>query len=223
MHLVERSKQLLLATGSEWVLWILVGLSAASLAIIVERVVALRKLRGDTDDLRAVLASALKEGGFARARDAMGALVHPAAKVALRGMRAAEGAMHAETLAQKRGLERRFGFLATLGANAPFIGLFGTVIGILQAFEAMGRATASASAAPPTQVMSSIAEALVATAVGLGVAIPAVVAFNAFSRAVKEALEDAQLLSLEVLSHLDGARARSSKPDLRVVTTSRAS
>ena len=135
----------------------------------------------------------------------------------------AEGAMNAETLAQKRALERRFGFLATLGANAPFIGLFGTVIGILQAFEAMGRATATASSAPPTQVMSSIAEALVATAVGLGVAIPAVVAFNAFSRTVKEALEDAQLLSLEVLSHLDGARARSSKPDLRVVSTTRAS
>jgi biopolymer transport protein ExbB len=226
MHLVERSKQLLLATGSEWVLWILVGLSAASFAVIVERVIALRKLRGDTDDLRAVLASALREGGFARARDAMGLLVHPAARVALRGMRAAEtetdpkeaeGAMSAETLAQKRGLERRFGFLATLGANAPFIGLFGTVIGILQAFDALGHQ--GSSAAPPTQVMSSIAEALVATAVGLGVAIPAVVAFNAFSRTVREALDDAHVLSLDVLAHLDGVRARSSKPDLRVVST----
>ena len=135
----------------------------------------------------------------------------------------AEGAMNAETLAQKRGLERRFGFLATPGANAPFFGLFGTVIGILQAFEAMGRATATGSCTPPTQVMTSIAEALVATAVGLGVAIPAVVAFNAFFRIVKEAIEDAQLLSLVVLSHLDGERARSSKPDLRVVSTRRTS
>ena len=232
MHLVERSKHLLLATGSEWILWILVGLSGASLAVIVERLVALRTLRGNSDDLRAVLSSALRGGGFALAREAMGALVHPAAKVAVRGMRAseqdtdpkeAEGAMNAETLAQKRRLERRFGFLATLGANAPFIGLFGTVIGILQAFDALGQAGASTSAAPSAQVMSSIAEALVATAVGLGVAIPAVVAFNAFSREVREALEDAQLLSLEILSHLDGARARSSKPDLRVVPNPKAS
>lgn len=232
MHLVERTKHLLLATGSEWVLWILVGLSAASLAVIVERVIALRKLRGSTEDLRALLSSALREGGFARGREAMGALLHPAAKVALRGMRQpeqdtdtkeAEGAMNAETLAQKRDLERRFGFLATLGSNAPFIGLFGTVIGILQAFDALGHAGSSASAAPPTAVMSSIAEALVATAVGLGVAIPAVVAFNLLTRVVREALDDAQLLSMEVLSYLDSVKSQKNKPELRVVTAPRAS
>jgi biopolymer transport protein ExbB len=61
----------------------------------------------------------------------------------------------------------------------------------------------SASAIAPQAVMSSIAEALVATAIGLGVAIPAVVAYNMFERTVKSALEDAEVLSREILSYLE--------------------
>jgi hypothetical protein len=114
------------------------------------------------------------------------------------------------------------GFLATLGANAPFIGLFGTVIGILQAFDALGRNTgALAGAVAPQAVMSSIAEALVATAIGLGVAIPAVFAFNMLERSVKGALDDAQVLSLEILSYLQGRpTARESRPLLGRTTKS---
>ena len=230
MQLVERSKHLLLATGSEWVLWVLVALSGASIAVIVERSLALRSLRVDEGDLRALLLGALRGGGFRQAREAIGAVEHPAARVALRGMmaaesetdpREAEGAMQAETMAEKRRLERRFAFLATLGANAPFVGLLGTVIGILQAFEALGQAQAAGGggAVAPAQVMGAIAEALVATAVGLAVAIPAIVAFNAFQSRVKEALDDAHLLSLEVLAHLDGVRARAGKNALRPVSS----
>ena len=229
MQLVERSKHLLLATGSEWVLWLLVALSGASIAVIVERSLALRSLRVDEGDLRALLLGALRGGGFSRAREAIAGVEHPAARVALRGMMASEGetdpreaagAMEAETMAEKRRLERRFAFLATLGSNAPFVGLLGTVIGILQAFEALGQAqSAPGGAFAPAQVMGAIAEALVATAVGLAVAIPAIVAFNAFQSRVKEALDDAHLLSLEVLAHLDGVRARAARPALRPVSS----
>jgi biopolymer transport protein ExbB len=81
--------------------------------------------------------------------------------------------------------------LATLGANAPFVGLFGTVLGIIQAFGELAQSSQQAS----TAVMASLAEALVATAVGLFVAIPAVVAFNAFSQRIRDAgsLADAVL------------------------------
>jgi len=213
MHLVDRAKDIMVSTGSEWVLWLLLVLSVASIAIIIERVLRLRALRVDIDDMRTKLSDALRQGGFAKARELMSAYRHPAAAVALRGMRygeqettpkQAEEAMTAEGIAQRRNLERRFSFLATLGANAPFIGLFGTVVGILQAFEHLGNATVveTASAVAPQAVMSSIAEALVATAVGLGVAIPAVFAFNMFQRAVKSAIDDAQIVSLEVLSYL---------------------
>lgn len=219
MHLVERAKDIMVSTGSEWVLWLLLALSIGSIAIIIERVLKLRALRVDIEELRTVLTDALREGGFAKAREAMRAYAHPAAKVVLRGMRLdesettskqADEAMTAEGIAQRRRLEKRFNFLATLGANAPFIGLFGTVVGILQAFEHLGGASAAetASAIAPQAVMSSIAEALVATAVGLAVAIPAVFAYNMFQRTVKSAIDDAQVLSLELLSYMSGARAR---------------
>ena len=81
---------------------------------------------------------------------------------------------------QRMRLERRLGFLGTLGSNAPFVGLLGTVIGIVQAFDQLQLAgTANGSGGAMGGVMGAIAEALVATAIGLVVAIPAVAAFNA--------------------------------------------
>lgn len=217
MHIVERTKNLMMSTGSEWIMWVLILLSVASIAIIAERLIVLRQLTGDISALRQGLVKALREGGFAGARAVLAEERHPAAKIALRGVQGREDdmnaeqakeAMAAEVIAQKRSLERRFGFLATLGANAPFIGLFGTVIGILQAFDALGRnAHGAVSAMAPQAVMSSISEALVATAIGLGVAIPAVFAFNTFERTVRSALEDAEILTLEILSYLKGERA----------------
>jgi biopolymer transport protein TolQ len=73
-------------------------------------------------------------------------------------------------------LEKRLSFLATAGSATPFIGLFGTVIGIVNAFEGIGR-SGSASLAV---VAPGIAEALIATAVGLFAAIPATIAYNYF-------------------------------------------
>jgi biopolymer transport protein ExbB/TolQ len=78
-------------------------------------------------------------------------------------------------------LERYLGVLGTLGSITPFIGLLGTVLGIIKAF----RDLASSAGAGPEVVMVGIAEALVATAVGLGVAIPSVVVFNTYMRRVK--------------------------------------
>lgn len=220
MHLVERAKDMMVATGAEWVLWLLVVLSVISLTMILERLLALRVLRADVDAMRTALVGGLRQGGFARGREVMAKFRHPAARIVQRAMidaewtttsKQAEDVMAAETIAQRRMLEKRFNFLATLGANAPFIGLFGTVVGILQAFEGLGRAGAAqaAGAMAPQAVMSSIAEALVATAVGLGVAIPAVFAYNLFQRWLRSAFDDARMLSLEVVAWLDGQPARS--------------
>lgn len=216
MHIVERTKNLMTATGAEWVMWLLIALSVISIAVIIERILSLRSLRLDLSAVRRALIDGLHTGGFATARGQLAGVRHPAAAVALRGLEGsesdtspaqAEQAMAAESVAQKRLLERRFSFLATLGANAPFIGLFGTVVGILQAFDALGRSgLGGANAIAPQAVMSSISEALVATAIGLGVAIPAVFAFNMFERAVKSAMDDAEILSLEILSYLQSPR-----------------
>jgi biopolymer transport protein TolQ len=85
-------------------------------------------------------------------------------------------------------LERGLSFLATVGSAAPFVGLFGTVVGIMNAFEQIG-ATGSASFAV---VAPGIAEALFATAVGLFAAIPAVIAYNYCSARVGRLLERLQ-------------------------------
>ncbi len=95
-------------------------------------------------------------------------------------------------------LEQGLTILATLGSNAPFIGLFGTVLGIIQAFAALGVHQNNAS-----DIMVGISEALIATAIGLFVAIPAVIAFNVFTRKLKvllvrsEALKDLYLSKTE--------------------------
>jgi biopolymer transport protein ExbB len=84
--------------------------------------------------------------------------------------------------------ESRLAFLATLGNNAPFIGLFGTVLGIIRAFADLAK---NPSAAGASSVMAGISEALIATAVGLLVALPAVVAYNIFQRALRRASQRA--------------------------------
>lgn len=78
-------------------------------------------------------------------------------------------------------LEKRLGILATLGSITPFIGLFGTVIGIIKAFEALSVNEASGY----VHVMSGIAEALISTAAGLVVAVPAVIFYNYFTKKLK--------------------------------------
>ena len=99
-------------------------------------------------------------------------------------------------------LERNLGILGTLGNNAPFIGLFGTVLGIIKAFADLSRNQAGGAGA----VMSGISEALVATAVGLMVAIPAVMAFNFFQARVRKSMARVDAMAHLVLSTSAGAR-----------------
>jgi biopolymer transport protein ExbB len=89
-----------------------------------------------------------------------------------------------ETLSRaniKLQLEKRLGILATFGNNAPFIGLFGTVLGVINAFHSLGDENSLGVAT----IMGGISEALVATATGLFVAIPSVMAYNYFVRRIK--------------------------------------
>ena len=129
-------------------------------------------------------------------------------RVADRGAAAADKAMASRTALEQEDLDRRLAFLGTLGNNAPFIGLFGTVIGVIQAFEELGHSAAghagagAAGQAASGAVMSAIAEALVATAVGIAVALPAVAAYNVLQRRVQHLLGGAQVLSNLVGAYL---------------------
>jgi biopolymer transport protein ExbB len=167
--------------GAGWVLWLLVALSVLSMAIMLERLWFFRTHRIGRRDLAADIRRLLAEGD-ARAD---GERPQPAELAA-----AVDGARAREKLR----LERNLSFLATLGSNAPFIGLFGTVLGIIKAFHDLAAGQAGAGAGAST-VMAGISEALVATAVGILVAIPAVVAFNYFSRRVRVRMTDVDWLA----------------------------
>jgi biopolymer transport protein ExbB/TolQ len=100
-----------------------------------------------------------------------------------------------ETLIQ---LKRGLGFMATIGSTAPFIGLFGTVVGIINAF----RSIAATGSGGMSVVSGGIAEALVSTALGIFVAIPAVCAFNHFTGKIENFHVEMNRASSQLVNHL---------------------
>lgn len=192
-------------TGGDWVIYVLLLCSVAALSIIIERsIVLLREMR-QLDELRDRVLSRLGS-------DDLGAIAKEAAKVqglASRVLRAglaqskagpavAEEHMAAETLSERQELDQRLLILGTLGNNAPFVGLFGTVLGIIKAFHDLS----ANSAAGPEAVMQGLSEALFATAVGLFVAIPSVVAYNYFQKRVKDLIAGGESLNRLLLARL---------------------
>jgi len=215
MNLVNWLQRIMVGFGAAWVMWLLIALSVASVTIILERAWFFWSIRDDlvrlARDLKEALDRSLEEAKrrMSASPSAEAAVVSAGLAVADRGPEAADEAMRGALALQRMKLERRLAYLGTLGNNAPFIGLFGTVIGIVGAFEALGQqakapAQAGSNALAPQTVMSSIAEALVATAVGLLVAIPAVAFYNYFQRVIKERLANTEALTRVLLAHLRG-------------------
>lgn len=214
MNLVEWLQRIMVGFGAAWVMWLMIGLSVISVAIILERGWFFWSLRDDLTVLSRDLRAALEDSIDAAKRrmdaspSAEAAVVSAGLAVAHKGPDAAEEAMAGAAALQRMKLERRLAYLGTLGNNAPFIGLFGTVIGVVAAFDALGQAAktpvaqGAAQTMAPQAVMSSIAEALVATAVGLAVAIPAVASNNFFQRMIKSTLANTEALTRVLLAHL---------------------
>lgn len=207
--LIDTLAHVLDSLGAEWILYLLILLSVVSIAIVVERLLFLQR-NSTPDDLQAQLLRALDKGQ----KDAI-AVLEPhsgmEAQVVLAGVRemhrgapAVEELMAAREALEKQRYDRFLGFLGSLGANAPFVGLLGTVIGIMGAFADLQTSMGSASQdANRTQaIMGSISEALVATAVGLFVAIPAVWAFNQFKGSIKGVQARTAALASVLLAHL---------------------
>lgn len=218
MNIVIRAKALMLAMGASPILYLMLALSVVSLAIIIERAWFFFRSAGDVERLASQLDAQLTAGNVQAARQELAKQASTEARVVLAGlMKAEDGAESAaEAMAgagsmERMKLERGLAYLGTLGSNAPFIGLLGTVIGIVMAFERLSEAGhAAATAGASAEVMASIAEALVATAVGLAVAIPAIVAFNYFQRRIKAISVNTDALGRVLLSWLK--RKREARP-----------
>lgn len=195
--------------GAEWVMWLLVLLSVVVLAIVLERAYYLIASRDDVDGIKADLLKKLRGGDVDGARKRLKASRSFEARIALAGLEAAndgsasaEECMAGESGLAKLAMERNLAFIGTVGNNAPFVGLLGTVIGVIGAFHELDQSGGQVSSG----LMSDIGEALVATAIGLLVAIPAVAFFNLFVRIIKARLGRGDALGHDVLAHLKSTR-----------------
>ena len=191
--------------GAEWVLWILVLLGLVNGLIMLERAAFYLKRRVDVHALRQRMEGALRERDFEGAAAMLKGMESMEARVVLFGLREwqrGEGAvqelMTGALATEKTRYDRGLGFIGTIGNNAPFIGLFGTVLGIIGAFANLGDSGGQASDA----VMNAISEALIATGVGLLVAIPAVIGFNIFKSSMKKSVAQTELLGGTLLAYL---------------------
>jgi biopolymer transport protein ExbB len=195
----------LAGVGAEWVMWLLIALACVCIIVAVERLYLFlatginvtstaRKLlqfldRGELDKAQALVsrARAMEERVLA---DAL-SLYHG-------GPEAVEEIAHASMIREKQRYERAMSVLGTIGSNAPFVGLLGTVIGVILAFAELGRNPKGGLEV----VGPGISEALVSTAVGLLVAIPAVVLFNVFKNMLKKRIGDTDFLCRLVVAQL---------------------
>ncbi len=174
-------------------LYILILLSFLSLGMILERFFNLRKVHSETKRVRLQIKNSLQnhqtEFFEDLARDPLsfeGRMANYALKhIKEAGSKGLEEFFNTNILTVKPELDRFLGFLATVGSNAPYLGLLGTVLGIMKAFNDL----AQSSEAGQQTVMAGISSALVATAAGLFVAIPAVIAYNYFGKQVKSILQ----------------------------------
>src|SRR5215813_10003458 len=145
--MIERVKSAMVGAGAGWVLWLMLALSVISLAIMLERAWLFWSLRDNVGELMRDLGRLLRSGDLDGARRRLEASPSAEAAVVVAGIvearmgpEAAEEAMNGASALQKLKLEKRLTFLGTLGNNAPFIGLLGTVIGIIGAFDELGKA-----------------------------------------------------------------------------------
>src|SRR5688572_9468359 len=209
--LIERLMKVALL-GSEWVLYLLLFLSVFSFSTMFERWLFFRRRGDDLVRLRKELANALAKDDVEAAEKLLDKSPSLEARVAREGLRwrvggpdAMTDAVDSELSRLRPELERGTNLLGTLGNNAPFVGLFGTVLGVIIAFHALGKAGQNSS--QMGGVMSGISEALVATGVGLFVALPAVVAYNLIQKRIGEIETSAQSLTKLLTAYVKAQRA----------------
>jgi len=175
--------------ADQFVLLVLVLMSVISIAMIFERFMTLKKVAAESERVRARVRMALQTGSVSDYEDIAkdpSSIEGRAAGQALKhfkqnGEPGFTEVFNTFILTEKPDLEKFLPVLATIASNAPFIGLFGTVLGIMKAFNDL----ALAPEAGQQTVMAGISVALVATAAGLFVAIPAGMFFNYFTRKVR--------------------------------------
>jgi biopolymer transport protein ExbB/biopolymer transport protein TolQ len=225
--LIERLMRVALL-GSEWVLYLLLGLSVLSFSTMFERWLYFRKRRDDLERLRAEVRKKLDADDLEGVDQTLAKSRAVEARVAREGWRwlpggaeAMSDAVDSELALVRRELERGTNLLGTLGNNAPFVGLFGTVLGVIIAFHALGQA--GGNAGQMGGVMAGIAEALIATGVGLFVALPAVIAYNVIQKRIADIESGALSLTKLLTAYVKATRGAEAQPAVLPAATNGAS
>lgn len=188
------------------IFFLLILLGVATVWVFLWRIRVLGRTRGNPDAWVSRLSGSWEpeppEPPLAEEDNAPARLVRTGLANLERIPEALEKVLEAQALAERRELEKGAAFLATVGSNAPFLGLTGTVLGILVAFHRFADADGQGGA----EVMTAISRALVATALGLLVAIPAVVFYNILRTRIRSIQERGKELSALLLARsLDAA------------------
>ncbi len=209
---IEAALNAFVQLGAQWVLWLLVGLSVIGIGIIIERGIYFWTSRDDLSKLQAQLSELLPSGKLEPLRKLLSESPSLEARVARSAVSAVEDEqldvrqqaevanehMLGEAEQARLEMERHLAFLGTVGSNAPFVGLLGTVIGIIGAFQELDKSQGAIT----NGLMSEIGEALVATAIGLLVALPAIAGFNLFRRLIQARMGRIHALRQQTFAHL---------------------
>lgn len=178
---------------ARFILLILVFLSVWSISIIIERRRFFKSLSLPNEDLKKNIRN--KQFSFHGNHFYSDMLKEI---TALKSPSQIDKAFDAISVEMKKELEKGLAILGTLGSTTPFVGLLGTILGIIVSFGELSQGNGSSNA-----VMFSLAEALILTAVGLVVAIPAVVAYNFFGKKVRAVLAEAGSLKDLFIAYKD--------------------
>lgn len=211
MHFTPQELWAATGTPVRIVLAIMMLMAVWCLYVAIERTLALRKARKQSRELAEAVANPLMAGNAHEALDVckkdefavsylghmlVGGLTEFSARPDKHGIEAAERSLERASIRESQSLRKGMNMLATTGATAPFVGLVGTIFGIINAFQMMGEAGGGDLAA----ISSGIAEALITTAIGISVAILGVWLFNYFNGKIDEITND---MSNSVLEFLD--------------------
>jgi biopolymer transport protein ExbB len=195
--------------GAVWIMWLLVVLSVLSLAVIIERAIVFVSTREDIDALREELRKLYNGSNYDGARKRLNDAKSFEAQIIAAGLDdfdkgsdALEERLAGESRLARSRMERNLAFLGTVGNNAPFIGLLGTVIGVVRAFRQL-----NAGGQVSQALLTEIGEALIATAIGLLVALPAVAFFNYFQRLIKGRIDLASVMGSDLLVQAKSTQA----------------
>jgi biopolymer transport protein ExbB len=187
---------------SSWVIVLMLLLSIVVIAISIERWIYFQKTKLDSDAFMEKIKGFIVDGAYKEAVEYCKTFKGNVAAVVRYGLENRQfpreendKLMEAKRMEERLNLDRYLDILGTLGNTSPFIGLLGTVLGIIKAFKDL----ASSAGGGPEVVMVGIAEALIATAAGLSVAIPAVIIFNVYMKKVKTISVEMDAVSKKLL------------------------